>query len=1240
MPGTHKTRSKTHSFRKRKAQVGKAGYINEKSSLQIAFINVNGLNQKSTIDIQNVIDVKTPDVIGITESHRVAEQIGDKINFPGYKCIENCRSYENSGGGLAVLCKIGDGLKINQYKPKFIHPDLLSVNTERIWITVESEKNKTSICFLYLGCQYDDDRYAEHNSKIYQLVMSEQIDLRRKGHRVLICGDFNGHVGNLPGLQVKNNHPVNANGSRMLDFVANSSFEIVNSMCRAVGSCDSHECVPVCNGTWTWQRGDRCSIIDYALISSEHSYCIESMHIDDRGDYGGDSDHNFVFVNLRDKFVVKKLAYSTPVKKPVWNIRPDSDWSVFTQEVTTQLSIVDKRNTHSFASSLATILYNSMVKCFGFRTPGTNSKSEKLPPSILKEIRYQRKLLKSWKMHSIQYQRDKFSIPDITPNTCFRDAQRLLKEQQLKVDNLLKDFRDAEKLLSDQKVKVNDLLAEFNKSKRKMNIEKCMGNSKSSIRNFWSFLSDKSIKSAVISMIVDENTGAVKSSPDEMVVETEIYLKSLFKGSFTPVDQNNLYSNGDHGYAAPADTTVPPPAGEHQANSDHDYSSLGDPKLKSSDNSKSVTTDPIGFMDDTFSIQEVYNAISSLSRDKARGYDDLPNECIIFSPPPFQELIAELFNLIKQSNTFPAGWSHGRLVLIHKRGPVEFLSNYRPLTVNISFVGLYSRLLNARLSSLVESHNLLGEIQSGFRPGRSCADNTFVLNTILWKAKSEGKNVHAAYIDIKKAYDTVNRERLWQILSRYGFSDTFINCIKNLYDNDCVSTVVNGIRTRPIYQSRGVRQGCSLSPLLFALYLADLGDELENSQFGFNIAGTTVSGLLFADDLVLIARTEVGLKELLKIVSRHCKFLKLEVSAAKSKVIYPKAGPCTIFDQCGDEILTLEKVSQYKYLGVETFSSMYRTISEKQKHAIATARRFKGACLNIARKGPDCTVLAATLWTAVAIPTILFGCESIPFSETTIIAINRIQSQLFKAILSLSISVHNIVAQTEFGIPHFASFLYKRQLNACMRWLKLPRSRWANLAMSEHLSSNWQSPYWKYICGIKDKLSLPCLYSKSYINERVDQYFLNTLNIEIVKANLPTLKPVKRLKRAPYLSENSLSSLLVGIKYNCCPKVQCQGVDRQRRCPVCPPKLGECLPPKASEFHVNWECSAVQRERSTTGVWSFIVSCDVANISREDSFFMYVNGYHLTEPRAGLQECLVRIEQLKMIRDAWIKRFV
>ena len=393
----------------------------------------------------------------------------------------------------------------------------------------------------------------------------------------------------------------------------------------------------------------------------------------------------------------------------------------------------------------------------------------------------------------------------------------------------------------------------------------------------------------------------------------------------------------------------------------------------------------------------------------------------------------------------------------------------------------------------------------------------FILNTILWKAKAEGKNVHCSYVDIKKAYDSVNRERLWEIMSRFGFSVVFINCIKKLYDNDYVTSSVNGTMTRPVYLSRGVRQGCSLSPLLFALYLADLGSELEKSQHGLVLSGKVISALLFADDLVLISRTEVGLKDLLRIVLNHCKYLKLTISSAKSKVIYPNANPCTIVDQYGLDALTLDKVVQYKYLGVNTFSTMYRTGSEKQKHAIATARRFKGACLNVSRRGPDATLLAATLWTSVAIPSILFGCDCIPFSDTTIESINRIQSQLFKAVLSLPISVNNFVTQTEFGIPHFGNFLYKRQLHACLRWLNLPATRWTKLALNEHMGNQWPkpSPYWSYIVSLKTKLNIQVLQSKSNINKHVDNYFRKILNVEIVRASLPSLKPVKRLFRAP-----------------------------------------------------------------------------------------------------------------------------
>ena len=70
----------------------------------------------------------------------------------------------------------------------------------------------------------------------------------------------------------------------------------------------------------------------------------------------------------------------------------------------------------------------------------------------------------------------------------------------------------------------------------------------------------------------------------------------------------------------------------------------------------------------------------------------------------------------------------------------------------ISLSGLYSRLLNERLTSVVEHHSLLGQIQNGFRKGRSGSDNSFVMNTILWKSKSKRKKVHLAFIDLTKVW--------------------------------------------------------------------------------------------------------------------------------------------------------------------------------------------------------------------------------------------------------------------------------------------------------------------------------------------------------------------------------------------------------------------------------------------------------------------------------------------------------
>ena len=131
-----------------------------------------------------------------------------------------------------------------------------------------------------------------------------------------------------------------------------------------------------------------------------------------------------------------------------------------------------------------------------------------------------------------------------------------------------------------------------------------------------------------------------------------------------------------------------------------------------------------------------------------------------------------------------------------------------------------------RLAEVVEANRLLGEFQNGFRKGRRGADNIFILDTILWKASAQWKKVFLAFIDLSKAYDSVDRTILWAQMEKLGFGGKFLQSLKSMYTGDSITTVVNGLSSREVYLRRGLRQGCSLSPLLFNLYISSIGEDL------------------------------------------------------------------------------------------------------------------------------------------------------------------------------------------------------------------------------------------------------------------------------------------------------------------------------------------------------------------------------------------------------------------------------
>ena len=457
----------------------------------------------------------------------------------------------------------------------------------------------------------------------------------------------------------------------------------------------------------------------------------------------------------------------------------------------------------------------------------------------------------------------------------------------------------------------------------------------------------------------------------------------------------------------------------------------------------------------------------------------------------------------------------------------------------------------------------------------------------------------------------------------------FIQCLKALYIDDSITTSIGGRKTRPIYLSRGVRQGCSLSPLLFALYLSDLGNELCKTGEGFVIEDVNICALFFADDIVLLSPKAQGLKRLLEITQKHFKLLKLAFSKNKTQVISESNTDFNINGEHDDEVFTLEKVLEYKYLGLETHRSLFKTTVEKQRKCILKAKQFKGACLNIAYRGPDVSFLASCLWLNVALPTILYACDSIPFSETNIVTLNRIQSQLAKCLLGVPISSPNFVAQAELGFPHFAQSLWTLQLNSYLRWRDLPYDRWPKKAMLEHLSGRWKSRYFEYICEIKNKVSLPFVFSMSDIKESLQSYFIKTLNDEIVRSDLPAYKPVTSISRGQFVSEGETSALTVGMKVNNCREMPTQGQDRSKFCPFCPGT-------KSSEYHVTWVCRRLNSLRRDLGITSFKNTLSLSNYKDEkESYYSYVNGLNSTGSYIEYSQFDQRISNLKAVRTAW-----
>ena len=168
----------------------------------------------------------------------------------------------------------------------------------------------------------------------------------------------------------------------------------------------------------------------------------------------------------------------------------------------------------------------------------------------------------------------------------------------------------------------------------------------------------------------------------------------------------------------------------------------------------------------------------------------------------------------------------------------------------------------------MNSNSLFPKEQNGFRKGRSCEDHIFSLTNLVKNRLVSNLRTFCAFVDLEKAFDWINRDLLLYRLLCTGIDGNFYQSIKSLLaDTKSCILLKDGIKTDWFDVKSGVRQGDSLSPTLFSIFINDIIGHLKSNCPALRVGEIDINCLLYVDDMVIIGENEDALQCLLNELS-------------------------------------------------------------------------------------------------------------------------------------------------------------------------------------------------------------------------------------------------------------------------------------------------------------------------------------------------------------------------------------
>ena len=320
--------------------------------------------------------------------------------------------------------------------------------------------------------------------------------------------------------------------------------------------------------------------------------------------------------------------------------------------------------------------------------------------------------------------------------------------------------------------------------------------------------------------------------------------------------------------------------------------------------------------------------------------------------------------------------------------------------------------------------------------------------------KKDGKKAYMAFLDIEKAYDRVDRRILCDLLMKVGMSEKIVNIVRSMYESTKAIYRLGHLETGWVRSMRGVRQGCTLSPILFGLYTEELAVRIKRTGLGIRVGADRLSCLLYADDIVIMSESREELQQMLDVVSVYGRDFKVRFSGEKSQVIVVNSveGDEQQKWQLGGVEIGCTK--EYKYLGCW----MNENGCERAKaDRMFKAQQWWGRLGSVARFRANRYECLRSLWKCMAVPGIMYGMDVMSWTECELGKLDVLQNKVGRMALGANKYVGVEAIRGEMGWSLFGERMSKAVLSYKVRLDRMSVARWPKkVHMWNSRQSKWE----------------------------------------------------------------------------------------------------------------------------------------------------------------------------------------